>query len=446
MIDIGTALRHYKRAEIQEEIIYAAQNKEAVAKFGEEFGQRPDVLKYPKDILELAKKGATSFHVSEEMWSYPSRLSAGMGRAELDELRTGWDLVLDIDCAFLEYSKITADEISRKLKRLDITSISVKFSGNKGFHIGIPFEAFPDNIGGKEARLMFPEAARDVATYIKEEIKRKVVKRLLEMEDNNISVIKEKTGKEIPQGYNVNAKDTIATAQDKVSKYIESFLNIDTVLISSRHLYRVPYSLHEKSGLVSVPINPERIMEFEKQEATTAGIQVPKYRFLDRSKAAANEAKDLFVQASKAIKEGNKEGWPIPPVGDIEERKRVEYSETEGAIPQQYFPPCMQKILAGLEDGRKRALFILTNFLASTGWEYKDIENAVKDWNQRNKPPLNDAHINSHLSYFRQKKKKALPPNCINPGYYADMGIKCHEEICSRCKNPVVFAKRKMRA
>ena len=37
---------------------------------------------------------------------------------------------------------------------------------------------------------------------------------------------------------------------------VEKFLEIDTVLISSRHLYRMPYSLHEKSGLVSLPINP----------------------------------------------------------------------------------------------------------------------------------------------------------------------------------------------
>ncbi|MBI2142530.1 hypothetical protein HYU15_03525, partial [Candidatus Woesearchaeota archaeon] len=84
--------------------------------------------------------------------------------------------------------------------------------------------------------------------------------------------------------------------------------------------------------------------------------------------------------------------------------------------------------------------------LSSTGWEYKDIENAVKDWNQRNKPALNDAHIQGHLLYFRQKKEKMPPPNCSNTGYYSDMGIKCPEEICSRCKNPVVFAKRKMRA
>ncbi len=437
MIDIGTALRHYKRAEIQEEIIYAAQNKEAVAKFGEEFGQRPDVLKYPKDVLEQVKKGATSFHVSEEMWSYPSRLSAGMSKAELDELRTGWDLVLDIDCPYFGYSKIAAEEVVRLLKRYNVKAISVKFSGNKGFHIGVPFESFPEIINGNESRLMFPEALKRTALHIIDSIKEKVRLRIAETE-KDIAAIRAKTGIDVPPELKVTSKDAMESAKIKMNKYIESIIKMDTVLISSRHLYRSPYSLHEKSGLASIPINPDRIMEFEKNEALP-GKTMPdlEHRFLDRKKAVRNEAQQLFDDSFRKI-------TPID-VGENEQTKRV-FQETDGAIPQQYFPPCLQKILAGLEDGRKRALFILTNFLASTGWEYKDIENAVKDWNQKNKPPLNDAHINSHLSYFRQKKKKALPPNCSNPGYYADMGIKCPEEICSRCRNPVVFAKRKMRA
>ncbi len=437
MIDIGTALRHYKRAEIQEEIIYAAQNKEAVAKFGEEFGQRPDVLKYPKDVLEQVKKGATSFHVSEEMWSYPSRLSAGMSRAELDELRTGWDLVLDIDCPYFHYSKIAADETVKLLKRYGIKAISVKFSGNKGFHAGVPFESFPEIINENESKLMFPEAMKRTALYVIDAIKEKVRLRITETE-KDIAAIRAKTGIDAPPELKVTSKDTMESAKTKMNKYIESIIKMDTVLISSRHLYRTPYSLHEKTGLVSIPINPDRIMEFEKAEAapgkTTPDLE---HRFLDRGKAVRNEAQSLFDDSFRKIR-------PIR-TGEDEKAQRY-YKETEGAIPQQYFPPCIKKILAGLSDGRKRALFILTNFLSSTGWEYKDIENAVKDWNQRNKPALNDAHIQGHLLYFRQKKKKMPPPNCSNTGYYSDIGIKCPEEICSRCRNPVVFAKRKMRA
>ena len=57
-------LDYYKRKEIQEEILYNARNREAVAKFRDSFPKRPDILKYTGDILELAKQGATSFHAS----------------------------------------------------------------------------------------------------------------------------------------------------------------------------------------------------------------------------------------------------------------------------------------------------------------------------------------------------------------------------------------------
>src|SRR3989338_2105288 len=108
---------YYAREDVQEALISNASNREVVARFGEGFGKRPDVLKYPNDVLELAKQGATSFHVSEELWSNPLALSPEMRRQELDELRIGWDLVLDIDCKILDYSKIAADLIIMELKR-----------------------------------------------------------------------------------------------------------------------------------------------------------------------------------------------------------------------------------------------------------------------------------------------------------------------------------------
>ena len=63
----------------------------------------------------------------------------------------------------------------------------------------------------------------------------------------------------------------------------ESILEVDTVLISSRHLYRMPYSLHEKSGLVSLPISPDKVMGFEKEMARAETILAPMFVFLDRN-------------------------------------------------------------------------------------------------------------------------------------------------------------------
>ncbi len=437
MIDIGTAIRHYKRSEVQEELICSAQNKEAVARFSDNFGQRPDMLVYPKDILQLAQKGATSFHASEELWSYPMRLEPMMNKSEMEELRIGWDLVLDIDCTLLEYSMIAADEIVKILKKHNISAISAKFSGNKGLHIGVPFESFPEKISGKDARIMFPESARVVAAYIKDEIKGNVKHRLIEKEKTITEIIK-KIGKQPTDETRIKSGDTEKQVNDKISAYIESFLNIDTVLISSRHLYRMPFSLHEKSGLVSVPINPKKVMEFDKKEANPETIEVNmELRFLDRKKATKNEAQELFDRAYYLNLQTTK------PKKEITEPKA--FLQSEGAIPEQYWPQCIHKIMEGMEDGRKRAIFVLINFLSSTGWEYKAVENIIKDWNKKNKPPLGDAYIQGQLEYYMHKAKRALPPNCANPGYYSDMQIKCPDSFCNRCKNPVVFAKRKMK-
>ena len=131
MLNKGICLRFYKRKDIQEAIIAHARNKEIGLRYNDSFGKRPDILTYPKEILELALRGVTSFHASEELWDNPLELESNKSKKELDELRAGWDLVLDIDCKFLDYSKICADLVIQFLKHLGVKDVSCKFSGNK---------------------------------------------------------------------------------------------------------------------------------------------------------------------------------------------------------------------------------------------------------------------------------------------------------------------------
>jgi hypothetical protein len=57
-------------------------------------------------------------------------------------------------------------------------------------------------------------------------------------------------------------------------------LSIDSILISSRHLFRMPYSINEKSYLVSLPIDPNKIMDFKKEMANPENLKrVLKYPF-----------------------------------------------------------------------------------------------------------------------------------------------------------------------
>ena len=129
MIDQGTLLRHYKRKYIQEAIVRNAKDREIAIRYGEKgFGKRPDMLMYPSDVFEAAKQGATSFHGSEELWFDAMKLGAGLKPKDLEDNRKAWDLVLDIDCNILDYSKIAADILIKALKYQGVKNISCKFS------------------------------------------------------------------------------------------------------------------------------------------------------------------------------------------------------------------------------------------------------------------------------------------------------------------------------
>lgn len=422
MIDIGTVLRHYKQPEIQEEMILAAVGREVAVRYGDKgFGKRPDSLNYPKDILEFAKQHATSFHVSEEHWSNINHLSPELKKEELEELRAGWDLVLDIDCLYWEYSKKTAELLISALKQHGIKSISCKFSGNKGFHIGVPFQAFPKNLHGKPTKEFFPEGAKRIALYLTDFIQKPLSEEILKK--NTVEQIKKTTGKP----FNEIVKN------NKFNPY--SVIEIDTLLISSRHLYRMPYSLHEKSGLCSIPIDPDTVYNFEKDIAKPENVKISEFRFLDTRKTVENEAKNLILQAFD---------FSIPEETIKEKDYERDFETLTSAIPADFFPPCIHNILNGLEDGKKRSMFILINFLANTGYDFDKIDELLHEWNKRNKEQLREVVLKGQVRY-RRTQKKVLPPNCNNMSYYKNFGVCKPDNFCPRIKNPVNYAVLKAR-
>ena len=424
MIPLNVSLSHYKRSDIQEEIIANAKDKEIAVKYNDNFGKRPDILRNAVDILELVKQGATSFHASEEIWRNPLQLDTSMRRHELDNLRKGWDLVLDIDCGIFEYSREAADLVIKALKFHNIKSISCKFSGNKGFHIGVPFEAFPDKIRNQETKNMFPEAPRKIALYIREMIKKELGARIMEFEKNDFNSIIEKTGK--------NARE-ITYYDNKIRTLnAEPFLNIDTLLISSRHLYRMPYSLHEKSGLVSTPLNPEKVLLFRKEFAVPKNVRISKHRFIERANVESDEARQLLMEALD---------FDIRQEPELREGK--EFQAPGNALPEELFPPCIKLILNGLEDGRKRALFILVNFFTSIGWDYEMVEKRLKEWNAKNREPLREVYLLGQLRYHKQMHKKILPPNCSNEMYMLGIGVCKPDNFCPKIRNPAQYTTRK---
>ncbi len=439
MIHLSTSLSYYKREDVQRAMVEHGAGKEVAARFNEQFGKRPDMLSYPSDVLELAKQGATSFHCSEELWTNPLLLQPQMPKTELDKLRKGWDLILDIDTdakednARLQYSKIAADLIVKELKRQGIKSVTAKFSGNKGFHIAVPFEAFPKEVNGKEIRDEFPAAAKRIAAYLREQIKKKLGEQILKRENGDYNAIAEKTGKNVKEfAYHIPGESGFESDR-QLEFNAEPFLVIDTILISSRHMYRMPYSLHEKSGLVSMPVDPDRILEFSRETAAPETVAVGKCGFMERAGAIDGEARKLIIEAYDfTAKTTAKEAC-------AGKARYDDLNTEEGKIPEQYFPPCIKKMLEGVGDGRKRAMFVLINFLGSCSYNNEETGAVIKEWNQKNREPLPPLTIATQLSYHKQRKEKVLPPNCGNASYYRELGIECTPE-CGRCRNPVAEA------
>ncbi|MEK6848685.1 MAG: hypothetical protein AABX65_03575, partial [Nanoarchaeota archaeon] len=126
------AIAYYARGDVQKAIVDFCRKRETVPRYFEGFGKRPDILEYSGDVFQLAKNGATSFHCSEELWSDPLKLKTGMSEDELNGLREGFDLLLDIDSKYMDFSKIAAELLILALDFHKVKNIGVKFSGSKG--------------------------------------------------------------------------------------------------------------------------------------------------------------------------------------------------------------------------------------------------------------------------------------------------------------------------
>jgi len=500
---LSISLKHYKKPEVMKEMTLQAENKEVGIMFSEKiFGKRPDVIMYPNDVLEFAKKRVTSFHCSEESWQDPLSLSSELKKKELDNLRIGWDFVLDIDCPVWEISKLTTHLFVKTLQDHNIKGISCKFSGNKGFHIAVPYESFPRKIMYQdktvEVKNYFPELPRLIAKYILEYVEKNYIK----IQDNNVSfldktysfkelkklfnmsfeeltydkcdecnkIIKKQANKKyeyvcnkcgfttkieeekdfikcskcnslmIPTKNNINDACTCGSKKISQRLALSKIIEIDTILIASRHMYRMPYSLHEKSKLISIPVKTEDILDFKKENAKPQNIKFD-VKFLSRN-VEKGEAFDLL---EKAIAFENKIKNQIEireQVYQSDKKTFEDYEIDQEAIPEEFFPPCIKNMHKGLEDGRKRILFSLVNFLNSLNWSFDKIDPYVHEWNKTNQEQVRETLIKTQLNY-RKKREKILPPNCDTSGYYKDLGLCTPDDFCKRIKNPVQYAKLK---
>jgi hypothetical protein len=412
----------YSRESVQKALLEVAKNREVVSVFSDNsFGKRPDVLQYSADILQAVAEGAVSFHGSVERWSNPMQLDVNMSKQDLDNLRTGWDVLIDPDVKDFEIAKLVTKRIIEALKDHGVKSFSVKFSGGKGFHIIIPYEALPEKINFQPTSSLYPELLQKIIEYLKWYIREDLKSDLLAIE--SISGLSQRIGKPIKE---------ITTKEGE----LDPFKVVSMDVFGSRHLFRLPYSLHEKNLLVSLPLKPERIEKFEREDAEPEKVKVEE-RFI--KPAEKHDAEGLVIEAldwaSKYMIE-KKEEIPKPKV-----------LKSAKPIPEAFFPPCIKKILNGLPDGRKRSIFILVNFLRSMNWDLDKIEKTVVEWNEKNSPPLRTNYLRTQLRWHFRQNRDLLPPNCDHENFYISIGVCEPDNLCKNppIKNPVNYPYRKLK-
>ena len=417
-MDKSLAQKYYSMPEVQKAILDFAKDREIGVMFDGFFGKRPDVIENLQDIKTLVSKGVFSFHCSEERWTNPLLLGdEKAGEEDRNKNRAGWDLILDLDGVDFELSKIVAKIIIEYLQGLGIKNVSIKFSGNKGFHIGVPFEAFSANIIGiGETRTLFPEVARRIAALLVFDLKGQIAKEILETQGSI---------EEIAKKYNMEVNDLINEDEESLNFNWMKIIEIDTILIASRHLFRMPYSLNEKSELVSVPIKLEKVMEFEKHWAKPFRIKPEYHKSYMFLKYNPEHGKDADVLLTKAYEDDYFDKISQDTLDEFKSKKSGEFLlEINEEVDIKDFPNTIQYALNNsFEDGRKRAVFLLLTYLYSIKWDEKHIEDLIYEWNDNQEKGLKKNYVAAQISWFRIQQKTISPPNFDNDNYYKLIGI-----------------------
>lgn len=396
--------KYYSR-EVCAAIAEAARDREvAFALPDGRYGTRPNVIKYPRDVEAMLRDGAVSFHGSIERWRNPLELSTELPKFRMEELRIGWDFIIDIDCNFgLEFAKKTASVFLKALDSFKIADCSLKFSGNRGFHIGVPFEVFPEEIDGKEARLLYPGLPKKIVEYLKgvcvDKLRKEVLKADVPKPDRNI---------------------------EEVDPY--AFVDIDSGVFSSRHMFRMPYCLHQKTGLVSLPIRVRDLDSFQPEMAKPENVSV-KEKFLER---------EVVSDATELVRSALFHAEFIKKEEDVAEKR--DFAPITSPVQEFAFPPCIKKIASGLSDGKKRSAFVLSTFLLNIGWNEGAVLNYLREWNKKNEEPLRDNFLLLTLKSQTRRRKAQTPPNCGNESYYKNFGVCLPDGLCAKIKNPLSYA------
>ena len=396
-------IKYYSDKNLQNILWEFGRNREVAARaIDGSYFKRPSVFMYPADIMGQVMRGAASFHSSVERWTNALLID----EHNQNGLRIGFDWIIDIDSALgIEEAKIAACLVRDFLEIYEVDYI-VKFSGRRGFHFCIFWENFPEAIDYKETRVLYPELPKLLANFLRDNIKNELWRKLVEYKGS----VKALTGED-------NPKDTNPFRLIEVEKDW-----------SNRHLFRMPYSIHEKTGKASVLIAPRELEKFKVEMAEIGNFKFREITPEGNKRGGERLISDAFFWNSQKN----------PPKEPDKNKQKREFISFKDKIMRDNFPPCIEQILTGIKDGRKRSIFTIIAFLRSCNWTWAEVEETVLDWGKR--MGMREGFVKAQIMWHKKQQKNVMPPNCMSGMFYKDIAICKPLPLCDKIKNPVNFA------
>lgn len=283
---------------------------------GERGFSRGHYIPYPTVNLFVKAHNCTS--VFHSAYRYDS--------TEIDKANLFGDLYLDFD-NIKDFSQAQADAVTA-LSYLKICYhiaeeyALIYFSGNKGIHIIIPTEI----LGVEPTPLL-----NGVYKYIANSIK---------------SFTKHKT--------------------------------IDTQIYDNKRLFRIPNTIHEKSGLYKIPLTPEELRSLTEEEIrqmakAPRNLEPKQYH---GTNAYAQQQYQRMVQEFQVFDKESKK----------DRRFKSKYDFT---------PPCIQHIIdnGAVEGQRNITIACLTGFCKNSGKSLTETTDYISEWNSRNIKPTGEQEL-----------------------------------------------------
>jgi DNA primase catalytic subunit len=244
---------YYSNQDVLEALAYQCAGREVFLKGLDRVSPRPLKAEGKEELVGLFEnywfKDRFGVFSSVERYSNPLDLSS----------KTGWDFVIDLDGGSLDQLKICVLSLVGVLEIFDLNSVKVKFSGRRGFHLSVSGEAFDVFSSRIEFLNAYPRLPKAICEFLEAALKPE-----------------QKRG-----------------------------VKFDYEIYQPRRLLRLAYSLHEESGLVSLPLQAEEIRSFKLEDAAPERVKVD-WGWLT-AKPRVGEAWNLLDSVSEWLKKRGEE-------------------------------------------------------------------------------------------------------------------------------------------